>query len=152
MLLGHLDRNGAVQIVTCIELQTLLVGIDIQLNSRDVGVHREDADICSFWRRVPGAVKDEGIVVACAVESTVIDCIEDVSSNLFRRGEIERGTIDDADRAIGYFDVVDLHIARRVGHVECVVQDCQVRWVGESVEVPVDVIGKHDGSWFVERY
>ena len=121
MLLGHLDRDGGVEIVTCIELQTLLVGIDIQLNSSDVGVHREDADICSFWRRVPGAVKDEGIVVACAVESTVIDCIEDVSSNLFWRGEIERGTIDDADRAIRYLDVVDLHIARRVGHVECVV-------------------------------
>lgn len=152
MLLAHLDRDSAVEIVTRIELQTLLVGIDIQLNTSDIRVHREDADVCSFRRGVPGAVKDEGIIIACAVEATVIDCVEDISSNLFRRGKIERGAIDDADRTIRYFDIVDLHVARRVGHVECVVQYCQVRWIGESVKIPVDMVGKHDGGWFVERY
>lgn len=89
MLLAHLDRNGAVEVVTRIELQTLLVGVDIQLNTSDVGIHCEDADICSFWRGVPGTVKDEGIVVAGAIESTVIDGVEDVPSNLFWRGEIK---------------------------------------------------------------
>ena len=126
MLLAHLDRNGAVEVVTRIKLQTLLVGINIQLNTRDVGVHGEDADISSFWRGVPGAVKNESVVVACAVESTVIDSIEDVSSDLLWRGEIEGRAVDDADRAIGYFDIVDLHVARRVRHVERVVQDRQI--------------------------
>ena len=124
MLLAHLDRNSAVEVVTRIELQTLLVGIHIQLNTSNVRVHRENADICSFWRRVPGTVKDEGIVVAGAVESTVIDCIENILPNLLRRGEVKCRAVDNADCAIRYFDVVDLHVARRVGHVECVVQDC----------------------------
>lgn len=126
MLLALLDRDGAVEVVTCIELQTLLVGINIQLDTSNVGVHGEDADICSFWRGIPGAVKNESIVVACAVESTVIDRVEDVSSDLFWRGEIEGRAVDDADRAVRYFDIVDLHVARRVGHVECIVQDGQV--------------------------
>lgn len=126
MLLAQLDRNGGIKVVTRIKLQTLLVGIDIQLNTSDIGVHREDADICSFWRGVPGTVKDEGIVVARAVESTVIDCVEDIFSDLFWRGKIEGRAVDDADRAIWYFNIVDLHVARRVGHVECVVQDCQI--------------------------
>ena len=121
MLLAHLDRNGAVKIVTRIKLQTLLVSIDVQLDPSHVGVHREDADICSFWRGVPGAVKDKGVVVAGAVESTVIDCVEDVSSDLFWRGEIEGRTVDDAYRAIRYFNVVNLHVARRIWHVECVI-------------------------------
>ena len=89
MLLAHLDRNGAVEVVTRIELQTLLVGIKIQLNTGGIGVHREDADVCSFWRRVPGTVKDEGIVVASAIESTVIDRVEDVPSDLLGGSEIE---------------------------------------------------------------
>lgn len=126
MLLAHLDRNGTVEVVTRIELQTLLIGIDIQLDTSDVGVHREDADICSFWGGVPRTVKDEGVIVAGAVESTVIDCIKNVPPNLLRRGEVESRAVDDADCAIRYFDVVNLHIARRVGHVECVVQDRQV--------------------------
>ena len=121
MLLARFDGNGAVEVVTRIELQTLLIGIDIQLNTSGVGVHCEDADICSLGRGVPGAVKDEGVVVAGAVESTIVDCIEDVSSDLFGRGEIEGRTVDDADRAVGNFDVVDLHVARRIGHVESVV-------------------------------
>ena len=121
MLLARFDRNGAVEVVTRIELQTLLIGIDIQLNTSCVGVHREDADICSLGCGVPGAVEDEGVVVAGAIEPTIVDCVENVSSNLFCRGKIESRTVDDADRAVGYFDVVDLHVARRVGHVECVV-------------------------------
>lgn len=121
MLLTRFDRNGAVEVVTCIELQTLLIGINIQLNTSGVGVHCEDADIRSLRCRVPGTVKDEGIVVAGAIESTIVDCVEDVSSDLFWRGEIEGRAVDDADRADWYFDVVDLNVARRVGHVECVV-------------------------------
>ena len=152
MLLAHLDRNGTVEVVARIQLQTLLIGINIQLNTSDVGVRCEDTDVCSLRRRVPRAIENEGIVVAGAVESTVINCIKDVSSDLFWGGEIERRAVNDADRAIRYFNIVDLHIAGSVGHMECVVQDCHVRRVGESVEVPVNVVRKHDGSWFVERY
>lgn len=121
MLLAHFDRNGAVEVVTRIELQTLLIGIDIQLNTSCVGVHCEDADICSLGCGVPGAVEDEGVVVAGAVEPTIVDCVEDVSSDLFWRGKIEGRTVDDPDRAIGNFNVVNLHVARRVGHVECII-------------------------------
>ena len=151
MLLAHLDGDGAVEVVTCVELQTLLVGIDVQLDAGDVGVHGEDADVCSFWRGVPRAIEDECVVVAGAIESTVIDCVEDVSSDLFWRGEIEGRAINDADGTVGYLNVINLYVTRRVGHVECVVQDGQVRRVGESAQVPVDVVRKHDGSWFVER-
>ena len=126
MLLAQLDRDGAIEVVTRIELQTLLVGIDIQLNSSDVGIHCEDTNICSFWRRVPGAVKDEGIVVAGTVESAVINSVEDISSDLFWRGKIKGRAVDDPDRAVRYFNVVDLYIARRIGHVERVIQDCHV--------------------------
>lgn len=126
MLLAHFDRNGAVEVVTRIELQTLLIGIDIQLNTSGIRVHREDADICGFWRGVAGTVQDERIVVAGAIESTVVNRIENVPPNLLRRGKVKGRAVDDADCAIRYFDVVDLHVARRVGHVECVVQDCQV--------------------------
>lgn len=121
MLLAHFDWNGAIEIVTSVELQTLLVSIDIQLNPSNVRIHCEDADVCSFWRGVSGAVEDEGIVVAGAIKSTVIDCVEDVSSDLFWRGEVEGRTVDNADRAIRDLNVVDLHVARRIGHVECVV-------------------------------
>ena len=126
MLLAHLDRNGAIEVVTRIELQTLLVGIDIQLNSSDVGVHCEDTNICSLWRRVPGAVKDEGIVVAGTIESAVINSVEDISSDLFWRGKVKGRAVDNPDRAVRYFNVVDLYIARRIGHVERVIQDCHV--------------------------
>ena len=126
MLLARLDRNGAIEVVTRIELQTLLVGIDIQLNSSDVGVHCEDTNICSFGRGVPGAVKDEGIVVAGTVESAVINSVEDISSDLFWRGKIEGRAVDNPDRAVRYFNIVDLYIARRIGHVERVIQDCHV--------------------------
>ena len=126
MLLAHLDGDGAIEVVTRVELQTLLVGIDVQLDTGDVGVHGEDADVCSFWRGVPGAVEDERVVVAGAVESAVIDCVEDISSNLFWGGEIEGGAIDDADCTIWYLDVINLYVTRRVGHVQCVVQDGQV--------------------------
>ena len=126
MLLARLDRNGAVEVVAGVELQTLLVGVDVQLDAGDVGVHCEDADVCGFGCGVPGPIEDEGIVVAGTVESAVINCVEDVSSDLLWRGEIEGGAIDDPDCTVGYFDVVDLHITRRVGHVKCVVQDCHV--------------------------
>ena len=151
MLLAHFDRNGAVEVVTRIELQALLIGVDVQLNTSDVGVHREDANICSFWGGVPGAVKDERIIVSGTVEPAVINCVENISSDLFRRGKIKGRAFDDADCAIWYLDVVDLYVACRVGHLECVVQNCHVRWVRKSVKVPIDVVGKHDGSWFVER-
>lgn len=121
MLLAHFDRNGAVEVVTCIELQTLLIGINIQLNTSGVGVHCEDADICSLGRGVPGTVKDEGVIIASAIESAIIDCIENVPSDLFWRGKIEGRAVDDANRAVWYFDVVDLNVACRVGHVECVI-------------------------------
>lgn len=121
MLLARLDRNGAIEVVTRIELQTLLVGIDIQLNPSDVGVHREDTDICSFWRRVPGAIKDECIIVAGTVESAVINSVKNISSDLFWRGEIKGRAVDNPDCAVRYFNVVNLHIARRIGHVERVI-------------------------------
>ena len=117
MLLAHLDGDGAIKVITRVELQTLLVGIDVQLDAGDVRVHGEDADVCSFWRGVPGPVEDECIVVASAVEATVIDCVEDVSSDLFWGGEIEGGAIHDADCAVWYLDVVNLYVTRRVGHV-----------------------------------
>lgn len=126
MLLAHFDRNRAVEVVTRIELQTLLVGIDIQLNASDVGVHCEDINICSFWRGVPGAVKDEGVVVAGTIESTVINCVENISSDLFWGSKIEGRAVHNADCAIRYFDVVDLYVARGVRHVERVIQDCHV--------------------------
>lgn len=126
MLLAHFDRNGAVEVITRIELQTLLVGIDVELNTSDVGVHCKDTNIRSFWRGVPGPVKDEGIVIAGTVEPAVINCVENISSDLFRRGEIEGRTVNNADCAIWYLDVVDLYVACRVGHVECVVQDSHV--------------------------
>ena len=121
MLLARFDSNGAVEVVTRIELQTLLIGINIQLNTCGVGVHCQDADICGLGCGVPGTVKNEGVVVAGAIESAIVDCVENVSSDLFWRGEIEGRAVDDADRAVWYFDVVDLNVARRVGHVECVV-------------------------------
>ena len=126
MLLAHLNRDSAIEVITRVELQTLLVGIDIQLDTSEIGVHGEDADICSFWRGVPGPVEDECVVVAGAVEAAVIDCVEDVSSDLFWGGEIEGGAIDDADCAVWYLDVINLYVACGVGHVQCVVQDGQV--------------------------
>ena len=126
MLLAHLDGDGAIKVITGIELQTLLVGIDVQLDASDVRVHGEDADVCSFWRGVPGPIEDECIIVAGAVESAVVDCVEDVSSDLFWGGEIEGRAIDDANCTVWYLDVVDLYVTRRVGHVQCVVQDRQV--------------------------
>ena len=126
MLLAHFDGDGAIEVVARIELQTLLVGIDVQLDTSDVGVHGEDADICRFWRGVPGPVEDECIVVAGAVEAAVVDCVEDVSSDLFWGGEIEGRAIHDADCAVWYLDVIDLYVTRGVGHVQCVVQDGQV--------------------------
>ena len=152
MLLAHLDRNGTVEVVARIELQTLLVGINVQLNTSDVGIHCKDTDICGFWRRVPRAIEDEGIVIAGAVEPAVINRVENISSDLFWRGEIERRAVNDADRAIRHFNIVDLHITGRVGHVECVIQDRHIGRVGETVEVPVDVVRKHDGGWFIDRY
>ena len=126
MLLAHLDGDGTIEVVARVELQTLLVGIDVQLDASDVGVHGEDADVCSFWRGVPGPVEDECVVVAGAVEAAVIDCVEDVSSDLFWGGEVEGGAIDYTDCTVWYLDVVNLYVTRRVGHVQCVVQDGQV--------------------------
>ena len=126
MLLAHLDGDGAIEVVTRVELQTLLVGIDVQLDTSDVGVHGEHADVCSFWRGVPGPVEDECIVVAGAVKAAVTDCVKDVSADLFWGGEIEGRAIDYADCTVGYLDIVNLYVTRRVGHVQCVVQDCQV--------------------------
>ena len=121
MWLANFDGDGAIEVVTRIELQTLLVGVDLQLNPIKKLIHCEDTNICSFWRRVPRAVKDKCIVVASTVESAIINSVEDISSDLFWRGKIKGRAVDNPNRAVRYFNVVDLYIARRIGHVERVI-------------------------------
>ncbi len=140
MLLTLLDRDGSIKIVAGVDLQTLLVGSDIELDARDVGGHCEDAQVGRLRRRVTRAIQDEGMIIACTAETTAIDCLRDVSSNLLRRREIQISAIDDAYNASGYFNIVELDITSSVWHVERVVQNRRVDGIGKSVQIPVNVI------------
>ena len=150
VLLTLFDRYRPVQGITGVDLQTLLVRSDIQLYTCHIRGHSQKANIGRFGARVAWSIEDEGIVIADAAEATIVDCGEYVGANLFGGSEVEEGAIDDTDGAIGDFDVVDFDVAVTVGHVESVIQDCGVGRDIEGVEVPVDVVGKHDWCGFVQ--
>ncbi len=140
MLLTLLDRDGSIKIVAGVDLQTLLVGSDIELDARDVGGHCEDAQVGRLRRGVTRAIQDEGMIIACTAETTAIDCLRDVSSNLLRRREIQISAIDDAYNASGYFNIVELDITSSIWHIERIVQNRGVDGIGKSVQIPVNVI------------
>lgn len=117
MLLALLDRNGPVERVARVNLQTLLVGSDVELDASDIRGHGQDAQVGRFWCRVARAIKDESIVIACTIEAAAIDRLLNISAYLLRRCEIQISIIDDADGAIGHLNIIEFDIASSVGHI-----------------------------------
>ena len=150
MLLARLDGKGPVLSNAAVDLQALLVGLQVKGNASLRGRKLEHGERAVLWRRVPRSIDDESIVVADAAGATRLG-IEDVGANLLGRGEVKgciRGSQDLSGRN---FDSINANHALRVGHVQGMVQDGRI-WPGhESSEVPVHVVGEHDGRGLVER-
>ena len=87
MLLALLDRNGPVLAAAAIDLQTLLVGIDIHLDTGRIAGQCQNGDIRSFWGRIAWSVKDKGVVVSGTVETAVVGG-KNIRADLFRACEI----------------------------------------------------------------
>lgn len=123
MLLTLLDRDGSIEVVASVYLQTLLIRSDIELDTSDIGGHCENTQVVRFWGRIARAIEDERFVIACTAETAAIDCLLNVSANLLGRREFQMSIIDDADSAIQYFNVIELDVMSGVWHVERVAQD-----------------------------
>lgn len=151
MLLTRLHRNRPVGVVARVNLQALLIGIDIQPDTRALGPQRQHAEIRRFRRRIPRSIEDERVVVARAVVPAAVRRGEDVPPDLLGGSEVIGGAVHRADGAGGHFDVVDLDVPSGVGHLQGVVQDGAAFCIDKGAEVPVDVVGEHDGRGFVQR-
>ena len=149
MLLTRLDPNRPILSSATINLQILLVGPQIHLDPRRRTLERQDHEIRRLGRRVPWPIENERVIVSRAVEATLVR-IQDIPSDLLRRGKVQRGTGHGLELTGWYQDRVDDDGARRVRHVQRVVEDVLARAEGKGVEVPVDVIGEHEGRRRVE--
>lgn len=126
MLLTPLHWDRPIRVITSVDLQTLLVGVDVHLNARRIRPQGQHAQVTGFGARVPWSVQDECIVVARAIIPAAIDGRSDITANLLGRGEIKVGCtvivpIDATDAAGRDLDVVDLDVASCVRHVQRVI-------------------------------
>ena len=150
MLLARLDWYCPIQIIAAVDLQILLVRPDIQLDARYIAGHGQHGDIRRFLSRVAWSVKDKGVVVAGAVEATLMG-IRDVCANLLWACKVESSTIDDFNAAGGDLDTIYFDSPSRVRHVEGIVENGRCFGVDEGSEVPINMVCEHDGSRLVER-
>lgn len=146
LLLRRLNGNCSILAGTGIDLDSLLVARDLQGDPGGAGVCAEDGDqrvLCCIGSRT---VDDEAGIVASAASSTDAICILEVLAHQLSAGEIEAAIAsagDVQDSAVGDEDTVCADIALGQGKLEeRVVQDGLVL---ERVQVPVDVVGQHDG-------
>ena len=151
VLLASLGRDGAVLSIARVNLKTSLVGLEAHLDTRLRGVHLQDLEVGALRVTVWGAVEDEGVVVADAAGAAAVERLEDVLADLLvRLGEVEGGAVGEADAAGGHLDAVDVDVAIGIRHVESVVEDREGFLVHVCAEIPVDVVGQHDGGGLIE--
>ena len=111
MLLAGFHWNSSILTIAAIDLQTLLVGFDVHLDTSNVAPHAKDCQIRRLRRGVPRSVEYECIVISSTIETREVG-IEDVFAELLWRGEIEEGSVADyANRTGRDFDVVNANVA-----------------------------------------
>ena len=94
----------------------------------------------SLGGRVSRAVHNKGVIIAGAVETTAIECVQDILADLLGGGEVI-GRVGGGEKLPGgNLDVVNTHVARGIGHVQRMVQDRTRFFADEGTEVPVDVV------------
>ena len=151
MPLTLLHRHRPIQIITAINLQTLLIGPNLHLDARIRAPHPQ----LHLLRAVGGGrnrpIEDKRLVVARAIVPASAKRIFDIASDLFRGREIKRRVGHHAQLPGRDLDIVDFDVPRRVGHVQRIIQDRLRFGVDEGAEVPVDMVGEHDGRGGVER-
>ena len=149
MLLTRLDSNRPILPPTPINLQILLVGSNIHLDARCRTADRQHDQIRRLGSRIPWPIQDERVIVAGTVESTLVR-VHNIPSNLLWGGEVKGSTGYGLELASRNENGVDYDGAGSIGHVKGVVEDVCARTFGEGVEVPVDVIGEHEGRGGIE--
>lgn len=151
VLLVRLNRNRAVLAIASVDLQALLVALKAHLDTSLRRPHAQDLQARVVWLAVPGPVEDESVVVALAAGSARVHERGDVlADHLVGLREVVGGAVGDVDAASGDQDAVDVDDAVGVGHVKRVVEDRDGFGVDEGAQVPVDVVGKHDGRGVVD--
>nr|POE68825.1 hypothetical protein CFP56_66839 [Quercus suber] len=145
VLLGAFDGDGTVLAVAGVDLQALLVGLQGHLDAGGGGVHAQDLEVRVGRGGEAGAVEDEGGVVALAAGAAAVDERGDVATDLLRGQEVVGGAGRGVQVAGGDEDAVGADGACGVGHGERVVEDGGGFGVDEGAEVPVHVVGEHDG-------
>ena len=132
-------------------MNTLLVGSDIKLDASLWRGQGEQNQVCSLRSRVARAIHNEGIVIACAVKAATVKSFQDVLANLFGGGEVVRCVGGSQKLPGGNFNIVNTNVTCGVGHVQSVVQNRGSFLVDKGAEIPINVVGEHDGSRLVER-
>ncbi len=150
MLLACLDANCSFGVVACVQLNALLVGSNIELNTSLGRGHGEQNQILSLRGGVSRSVHYEGVVVAGTVVSASVQCLQDILADLLGGAEVI-GRVGGSEKlSSGNFDIVNTDVARGVWHSQSVVQDSASFLTDKSTKVPVDVVGKHYGGGLVE--
>lgn len=152
VLLALLDLDASILAHTAVQLDSTLVGLDAHLDARARRHESQHLQARILRSRIRGTICDECIVDSGAASSTVSDGVGDVLSDSgLWLGEVESGTFSKLDLAIWNENAVSSNATLCVGHVKGVVQDRHGIVVDEGAQVPVDVVGEHDRSGFVDR-
>ncbi|KAI6776511.1 hypothetical protein HG530_000456 [Fusarium avenaceum] len=139
--LGLLQGEVTLLLSAAVELESVLVGVDVYLNSRPRG--RQG---CNRTLGAPIILAELATVDGVAVTLQILVVLL-VANHLGLAPEIVDGSLlVGNDVASGNENVVGGNTLTTVGHVERVVGDGVGLVVGKAVKVPVGVAGEHDGS------
>lgn len=90
MLLVSFCDNSTIRIIASVNLETLLVRLDIEFDTRLGRWHCQYYDIWIFGTRITSSVENESIVISRASCSAIVDCAVDVGTDRGRGSEVER--------------------------------------------------------------
>lgn len=148
--LGLFESEGAVLAAARVDLEGFLLGVDVNLDAGPVAGEGCDGSRVPVVRAVLGAVDEVAGVIAGAVGAAVAEEVGggEVGADLLGRGPevVDVVLLVGQDGAVGDQNAVGSDALARVGHVQGVVESERRLRVLETVQIPVGVRGKHDGS------
>lgn len=151
MLLALLDLDASVLAHTAVQLNTALVCLYAQLDTRTRRHQSQDLKTRISRVRVRCTVGNEGIVDSSASCSAISLGIGNVLADCgLWLGEVQSGTSSELDLTIGNENAIGSDSTLGIRHVKCVVQDRHGVVVDERPQVPINVVGEHYWSGFVE--
>lgn len=144
-----LERESAVLATAGVDLESFLLGVDVDLDAGPLGREGGDGSGAPVVGAVLGAVNDVAGVVAGAVGAAVAEEVGrgEVCADLLGRGPevVDAVLLVGQNGAVGDQDSVCGNALAGVGHVQGVIEGQWGLGVLEAVKVPVGVGREHDG-------